>query len=115
MNKKYRFTKGLITLCIVAGLLSGCGGDSEESTDTAVTEGQETVDSIDINDTSEENDEQGNDEPDKGMVSDSNDESVAQSRGESVRSVTIYYVDDLSAVVVGEKRKSVMNMIYGMH
>lgn len=106
MKNNYCLIKSAITLCIAVAMLSGCGGDSKESTDTAVTEGQEAMEAIEMaGDASEENDEQRHDETDPETVSGSTDESAAHSEEESVRSVTIYYVDDISAVVVGEKKE----------
>lgn len=103
MEKKCRLIKRFVTLCIAVVLLNGCGRESKESTNTAMTESQEVGESIEITDTSEENDEQGYDEMGQRTVSNSLDESEMQTSEEPVRVVTIYYVDDISTVVIGQE------------
>lgn len=83
--------------------MTGCGRNKAESTDTVVTENQETANSNDTAGSLDKNNEDENSEVSPETALGTTEVDETQNQEELLRSVTIYYVDDLSAVVVGQK------------
>lgn len=92
----------VILVCLAFMLMTGCGSNKEKTMDTAETDNHDTPEVVDTVDSIDENNETENaTNPD--AFSESTVEDEAQGQDEALRSVTIYYVDDLSAAVVGQK------------